>query len=151
MKCEVRALGIALGEVCLRNRAIKSKVPTVSVSVCLKRGVRENLTKLSAVRKLNAPADAPLSVVDIMDQAILDFDAYLKNTRDAAFLPVPASDYVRVSLRISERLSVAAQRTAARHDVRITDFYRTVVTRYIREHEGEILTYRAARRSRPAR
>ena len=81
------------------------KLPTVSVSVCLKRDVRESLGKLSAVRKLKLPAAAaPLSVVGIVDQAILDFDTYLKTAEDVAFLPVPASDYIRVSLRVSERL-----------------------------------------------
>lgn len=124
-------------------------MPTVSVSVCLKRHVRESLVKLSAIRKLQRPsAPAPLSVVGIVDQAILDFDTYLKTAEDVAFLPVPASDYIRVSLRVSERLSFTAQRLAARHDVRITDFYRTVVTRYIRSHENEISSYRAPRRAR---
>jgi len=127
------------------RKALKAKVPTVSVSVCLKRGVRGNLIKLSAVRKLRATAASkPLSVIGIVDQAILDFDAYLKTAQDVAFLPVPASDYIRVSLRVSERLSLIAQRLAARHDVRITDFYRTVVTRYIRTHEQEIASYRPA-------
>ena len=128
------------------------KLPTVSVSVCLKRDVRESLGKLSAVRKLKLPAAAaPLSVVGIVDQAILDFDTYLKTAEDVAFLPVPASDYIRVSLRVSERLSFTAQRLAARHDVRITDFYRTVVTRYIRSHKKEITSYRAPRRAGPPR
>ena len=107
--------------------------------------MRGNLIKLSAVRKLRATAASkPLSVIGIVDQAILDFDAYLKTAQDVAFLPVPASDYIRVSLRVSERLSLIAQRLAARHDVRITDFYRTVVTRYIRTHEQEISSYRPA-------
>jgi hypothetical protein len=128
------------------------KLPTVSVSVCLKRDVRESLGKLSAVRKLKLPAAAaPLSVVGIVDQAILDFDTYLKTAEDVAFLPVPASDYIRVSFRVSERLSFTAQRLAARHDVRITDFYRTVVTRYICSHKKEITSYRAPRRAGPRR
>jgi hypothetical protein len=139
------------------RKAVKAKVPTVSVSVCLKRDVRESLMKLCAVRKLRARPAAPplsgvpLSVVGIVDQAILDFEAYLKTAENAAFLPVPASDYTRVSLRVSERLSLIAQRSASQHDVRITDFYRTVVTRYIRGHEKEIISYRALRRSKGAR
>jgi hypothetical protein len=131
----------------LRKKTIKAKLPTVPVSVCLKRSIRESLIKLTAVRKLKDPAGTmPSSVVGIVDQAIFDFEEYLKTADDVAFLPVPASDYMRVSLRVNERPSTIAQRSAAKHDVRITDFYRTAVTRYIRKHEKEITSHRAAGR-----
>ena len=101
--------------------------------------------KLSAVRKLKLPAAAaPLSVLGIVDHAIRDLDTYLKTAADVAFLPVPASGYIRVSLRVGERRSLTAQRLAVRHDGRLTDFYRTVLTRYIRSPEKEITSYSRA-------
>ena len=127
----------------LRKKATKAEEPTDPVSVSFKFGVRETLTKLIAVRKLQDTEGAPSSVIAIVDEAVLDFADYLKVTEDPAFLPVPASECIRVSLRVSARPSAIAQRFAAKHDVRLTDFYRTAITRYIRKHEAEITSYRA--------
>lgn len=131
----------------LRKRSTKgSRESTEPVSVCFKAGIHEILTKLIAVRKLqDARAVSPSSVVGIVDAAVMEFADHLKSTDEPGFIPVPPNDCVRVSLRVSARPARVAQAAAARHDVRLTDFYRTALTRYIRRHEREILAYRARR------
>lgn len=132
----------------MRKKAGKlTRAHSETVSVCFKAGVHGILTRLIAVRKLqDASGRLPASVVGIMDAAIMDFVAYLTAVRDPGFIPVPASDCVRVSLRVSARPAKIAQQAAAKHDVRLTDFYRTAVTRYLRKHEREISSYGTKRR-----
>jgi hypothetical protein len=136
---------LCLGGRVLRKKSTKeTRVPTGPVSVCFKAGVHEILTKLIAVRKLqDSKAAVPSSVVGIVDAAVIEFADQLKAMKDPGFIPVPPNDCVRVSLRVSARSAKVAQAAATRHDVRLTDFYRTAVTRYIRRHEEEISSYRA--------
>lgn len=116
-----------------------TRAHTETVSVCFKVGVHGVLTKLIAVRKLRDAKDGfPTSAVGIVDAAVMDFVTYLEAAEDPGFVPVPPRGCVRVSLRVSAKPSKIAQETAAKHDVRLTDFYRTAVTRYLRKHKQEI-------------
>lgn len=135
----------------LRRKSTKiARVPTGPVSVCFKAGVHEVLTKLIAVRKLrDTKASSPSSVVGIVDAAVIEFADQLKTKEDPGFIPVPPNDCVRVSLRVSAQPAKIAQAAAAKHDVRVTDFYRTAVTRYIRRHEREISAYRTKKAFKP--
>lgn len=120
-----------------------TRAHTEPVSVCFKTGVRGILTKLIAVRKLRDAKDRfPATVVGIVDAAVMDFVAYLKTAKDPGFIPVPPNDCVRISLRVSAKPAKIAQVAAAKHDIRLTDFYRTAVMRYLREHGQEISSYR---------
>ncbi len=123
-------------------QAVSSHGTTVPVSVCLKTNTRENLTLLIAVRKTtNRAAHKPASVVAVLDDAISALTTKCESGSAVAFIPVPPTDCVRVSLRISTKTHQVAQKCARAADVRVADFIRTALTFYLRKHAGETARY----------
>ena len=109
---------------------------TVPVSVCFKRGTREVLTHLSAIRKITGTA-RPNSIVGIIDEAVGNL-AEIKGDSPARYAPVPREGCERVSLRISGPAYDVARVGATSANIRITDWLRTAVVLYLLKHEKEL-------------
>lgn len=131
----------------MRIKTAKFSHTTKPVSVCFKPGVRDTLARLIAVRKLtNLHGTKPRSVVRIVDEAIKSLAAQRAANRRVSYIPVPASECSRFSIRVSPTTYKIAQNGATKDDVRVTDYIRTAVTLYLQKHEREIVAYHGLRR-----
>lgn len=136
------------GRSALRKKATLSSATTVPASVCFEPGVRETLTHLIAVRKLAdvCSQKRPCSVVGIVDDAILSLVGKMKAKSSVGFVPVPATNGIRVSLRVGADAHRVAQKAAGDANIRVSDIIRTGLTLYLRKHAKEIGNYSPARR-----
>jgi hypothetical protein len=138
---------LAKGRRALRKKATPSSATTVPASVCFEPGVRETLTHLIATRKLaDVCSKKPCTVVGIVDEAILGLVVKMKAKGPVGFIPVPATNGVRVSLRVSADAHRVAQKVARDANIRVSDIIRTGLTLYLRKHAKEIGNYSPTRR-----
>ena len=112
---------------------------TATLTLGLSPDLRDSLKRLSAARKAAAKAAGQGKfIIGIVDEAITELAAFLKNGKKVAFIPVPRSSDGRTALRVGVRAHATAQKASEAADVKLADFVRTALSLYIRSHAREI-------------
>ena len=121
---------------------------TIPISLAVTADLRNDLMLLAASRKL-AGSRGVRSITHIVDAAILDLAAVVRRGARVSFVTVPRSP-VRISVRTHHHAREAAILASRNVNVRISDFVRTALSRYLRKHRREIphLTKRSRKSAR---
>ncbi len=124
----------------MQKRKVAAPRPgTATLTLGLSPDLRDSLKQLSTARKAATKAgDRPKFILDIVDQAIAELAAILKNGGEVGFIPVPRSSSGRTSLRVGGHAHRIAQSASEIADVKLADFVRTALSLYVRSHAREI-------------
>lgn len=112
---------------------------TATLTLGLSPDLRDSLKQLSAARKAAAKAAGPERfIIGIVDEAIAKLAAALRDRKPVSFIPTPRFSTGRTALRVSANALRAAQKASETADVKLADFVRTALSRYVRSHAREI-------------
>ena len=91
---------------------------TATLTLGLSPDLRDSLKRLSAARKATAKAAGQGKfIIGIVDEAITELAALLKNGKKVAFIPVPRSSDGRTALRVGVPAHAIAQKASEAADV----------------------------------
>ena len=112
---------------------------TATITLGLSPELCDSLKQLSAARKAALTVgDKPKFILGIVDDAIAQLAAALKDRKPVSFVPTPRSSNGRTALRVSAQAHRTAQRASETADVKLADFVRTALSLYVRSHAREI-------------
>lgn len=124
----------------MRQRKVAAPLQgTATLTLGLSPDLRDSLKLLSTARKAAAKADGkPKFILGIVDEAIAELVAALKDGKPISFVPIPRSSTGRTALRVSANAHRDAQKASEAADVKLADFVRTALSLYVRSHAREI-------------